>query len=221
MRRAPLALRITTASDFTREPAKSDQLQKAAVSAATCGIPLRYARLMTSSLVSADLPTVHLQLRDTREALGAFLQDEDAKARVMRAASGALRVRRDSLVARELIADVVGDLFSGELAWEPTTSREQWALAMASHVIGELRRRAIRSHRATRHLVPLAILQVADIVCHVARSGFVDSPTNATTFTMASRRWARRVLRPPRPRCARPGGHGGSRHRRRSASARA
>src|SRR4051812_36208372 len=102
-------------------------------------------------------------LREAREALDVYLRDDDAKARVVRAAPGALRVRRDSLVVRELVADVVGDIFSGELAWDASSPRATWATSMASHLIGELRRRVKRSHRAARHLVPLTSLMDEEV----------------------------------------------------------
>jgi hypothetical protein len=42
----------------------------------------------------------------------------------------------------DLIADVVGDTYSGDLPLEPGTT-------MTSHLVGELRRRVDRSGRAT------------------------------------------------------------------------
>lgn len=107
--------------------------------------------------------SIPLPLREAREALDVYLKDEDAQARVVRAAARALRVRRDSLVARELVADVVGDMFGGELAWDSSTPRTAWALAMAFHLIGELRRRVKRSDYATRNLVPLASLEDEEV----------------------------------------------------------
>jgi hypothetical protein len=66
------------------------------------------------------------------------LRDRGAMERVHRAAERYARVERDSLFARELVADVVGDTALGQLTWNPAR------VPLAIHLIDEVRRRARR-----------------------------------------------------------------------------
>jgi hypothetical protein len=87
-------------------------------------------------------------LRDTRRALVAQLEDVDAMSIVARAATAALRTSRDAFDVHALIGDVVADTYSGDTPYDPDQS-------MATHMIGEVRRRVARSQRATKKLVSL------------------------------------------------------------------
>jgi hypothetical protein len=91
-------------------------------------------------------------LRDARKALEVQLKNPDAMAIVRRAAAAALRKRCGAFEVSDLIADVVGDTYSGDLPFAPGAS-------MKNHLIGELRRRAARSQRAVKHIVSLDVLE--------------------------------------------------------------
>jgi hypothetical protein len=91
-------------------------------------------------------------LRNAREALGGQLKNPDAMAIVRRAAAAALRKRCGAFEVSDLIADVVGDTYSGDLPFAPGAN-------MTNHLIGELRRRADRSAREAKHLVSLDALE--------------------------------------------------------------
>ena len=62
---------------------------------------------------------------------------------VRRAAAAALRKRCGAFEVSDLIADFVGDTYSGDLPFAPGAS-------MKNHLIGELRRRTDRSQRAVK-----------------------------------------------------------------------
>ena len=83
-----------------------------------------------------------------REALVVLLRDADQMALVHRAAEIAARVPRGSLVARELAADVITDIYCGMLAG----NSEQ---KLTSLVIDEVRRRAKRTRKHARKHVPI------------------------------------------------------------------
>jgi hypothetical protein len=63
-----------------------------------------------------DDPSHH----EMRDAVLRLLDDADTMRRVHRAAEAALRVPEDSLIAHELVAEVVEDTFTGDLRWKPS-----------------------------------------------------------------------------------------------------
>jgi hypothetical protein len=58
-------------------------------------------------------------LMRVRARLEAALHDAEVVERMHRAAAAIIRVPRNTLAARELVADVVGDTYAGTLAWDP------------------------------------------------------------------------------------------------------
>ena len=77
------------------------------------------------------------------ESLAAYVRDDEAMQHVHRLAERQGRLPRDSLVARELVTDVIEDMFLGEAKWNP--ERE-----VAPQVERQVLRRASRLRKANR-----------------------------------------------------------------------
>jgi hypothetical protein len=110
--------------------------------------------MSANSMTTAVEPTIDRDLRSIREAVVAILRDADEMARVHRAAEIAARVSRRSLVAQEIVADVVADAYEGVLTWNPERK-------VASQLIDEVRRRAHRMRKNASKHVPIAQLREA------------------------------------------------------------
>lgn len=74
-------------------------------------------------------------------------------ARVHRAVEFYAGVARDSLIARELVADVVGDTYFGRLTWRPER------VPLATHILDEVRQR-VRRMRARE--MPISLSELAE-----------------------------------------------------------
>src|SRR5262245_50921913 len=86
-----------------------------------------------------------------RKELTANLADSELMAKVYRAVEAIARVPRDSLIARELVAEAVDDTYRGKLPWDPETS-------FYEHVVDEARRQFRRSTRKRRNHISLDAL---------------------------------------------------------------
>jgi len=93
---------------------------------------------------------------EVREALEPYLRDADEMRRAHRVAATAARVSADSLIARELVAEVIGEIYAGTLAWDPNR------ILLATHINTEVRRRAWRDRQRRSKLVPLDGLSDAE-----------------------------------------------------------
>jgi hypothetical protein len=99
-------------------------------------------------------PTIDRDLGTIRATVVALLRDADQMARMHRAAEIAARVPRGSLVAQEIVADVVADTYEGVLTWNPERK-------LALRLMDEVRRRANRMRRNAEKHIPLAELPEA------------------------------------------------------------
>ncbi len=88
-------------------------------------------------------------LSHIRNSLIALLSDSDTMALLHRAAERYARVPRGALVARELVADVIGDMYAG------TLKRNTRHAAVASQLVAEIHRRAKRARRRSKHDVTI------------------------------------------------------------------
>ena len=95
--------------------------------------------------------------RRVRDLLEAQLRDAGSMARVHRAAGAAARVPRGSLIARELVADVVGETFAGTLAWDLDR------VPLATHLIEKVRQRARRHRREQAASASLEALRESEM----------------------------------------------------------
>jgi hypothetical protein len=89
------------------------------------------------------------ELSRIRNSLNALLGDGDTMAMLHRAAERYARVSRGALVARELVADVIGDMYEGSLKRSPRHP------AIASQLLAEMHRRAKQTWRRSRHNVTI------------------------------------------------------------------
>jgi hypothetical protein len=76
-------------------------------------------------------------------------------AKVHRAVEACARVPRDSLIARELVADVIDDTYRGSLGWD-------LKVGFLTHVLDEVRRQLGRSARKRRNHISLDELRDHD-----------------------------------------------------------
>ena len=83
-------------------------------------------------------------LAHIRSSLITLLGDRETMAMLYRAAERYARARRGALVARELVADVVGEMYEGSL------KRSARHTAIASQVLAEMHRRAKRTRRRSK-----------------------------------------------------------------------
>jgi hypothetical protein len=83
-------------------------------------------------------------LAHTRSSLITLLGDRETMAMLYRAAERYARAPRGALVARELVADVVGEMYEG------TLKRSARHTAIASQVLAEMHRRAKRTRRRSK-----------------------------------------------------------------------
>lgn len=90
-----------------------------------------------SATVDADLDVV-------RKALTAKLADVELMSTVHRAVEAIARVRRGSLIARELVAEAIDDTYRGELPWDPESNFHK-------HIVDEARRQLRRTIRKRRN----------------------------------------------------------------------
>jgi hypothetical protein len=111
-------------------------------------VPLQTPSTSGSAPVDADLDHV-------RKALIAALGDAALMAKVHRVVEACARVPRDSLIARELVADVVDDTYRGCLGWD-------LKVGFLTHVLDEVRRQLGRSARKRRNHIPLDELRDHD-----------------------------------------------------------
>lgn len=93
-------------------------------------------------------PLVGAELERIRKELIAKLADPELMAKVHRAVEACARVPRGSLIARELVAEVVDDTYRGELRWGVKTD-------FMTHVLDEVRRQLGRTARKRANHVSL------------------------------------------------------------------
>lgn len=96
-----------------------------------------------------DRASVDDNLSQIRNSLIALLNDHDTVALLQRAAERYARVPRGSLVARELVADVVGDLYAG------TAKLNSDHAQLATQLLDEMHQRAKRARKRSEHDVPI------------------------------------------------------------------
>jgi hypothetical protein len=92
----------------------------------------------------------HNERAMVRAALTALLDDDEAMARLYRTAEAYSRVPGDSPIVRELVWDVVGDVFLGDVTCD-------LARALSPQLEGEVRRRANRVRRDARRTTSIPV----------------------------------------------------------------
>jgi hypothetical protein len=115
-------------------------------------VPLQTPSTSAVAPVDADLDQV-------RKALIAALADAALMAKVHRAVEACARVPRDSLIARELVADVVDDTYRGCLRWNLKVDLK---VGFLTHVLDKVRRQLHRNARKRRNHIPLDELRDHD-----------------------------------------------------------
>jgi hypothetical protein len=112
---------------------------------------------------------------EVREALERYLRDAGEMQRVHRVAATAAFTSADSLIARELVAEVIGETYDGTLAWDPSR------IPLAAHIVTEVRRRGWRERQRRAKFVPLDGMSDAETPAVLIAPGTSDEDSASQT----------------------------------------